>query len=52
MQEYIYVGGGVSLEMPQKPLLWNFRFIFGNPSKLGKGEGFPNIFESFPNVYS
>ena len=37
-------------EMPQKLLLRNFRFILGNPSKLEKGEGFPNIFEGFPNI--
>ena len=30
--------------------LRNFRFILGNPSKLEKGEGFPNIFELFPNI--
>jgi len=37
--------------MPQKPLLRNFGFIFGNPLKLGKGDRFPNILESFPNIY-
>ena len=40
----------LNAEMPQKPLLRNFRFILGNPSKLEKGEGFPNIFEAFPNI--
>ena len=40
----------LTTEMPQKPLLRNFRFILGNPSKLEKGEGFPNIFEAFPNI--
>ena len=40
----------LNAEMPQKPLLRNFRFILGNPSKLEKGEGFPNIFKSFPNI--
>ena len=29
-----------------------FRFILGNPSKLKKGQVFPNIFELFPNIYS
>jgi len=26
-------------------------FNLGNPSKLEKVEGFPNIFELFPNIY-
>ena len=37
-------------EMPQKPVFRNFRFILGNPSKLENVEGFPNIFEAFPNI--
>ena len=40
------------MEMPQKPLSRNFCFILGNPLKLEKGDGFLNIFESFPNIYS
>ena len=38
----------LNAEMPQKPVLRNFRFILGNPSKLENVEGFPNIFEVFP----
>jgi len=30
--------------------LRNFCFILGNPSKLENVEGFPNIFEAFPNI--
>ena len=39
-------------EMPHKPLLRNFRFILGNPSKLEMGQIFLNVFELFPNIYS
>jgi len=37
--------------MHQKPVLWNLRFILGNPSKLENVEGFPNIFEAFPRIF-
>ena len=40
----------LNTEMPQKPVLRNFRFFLGNPSKLENVEGFPNIFEAFPNI--
>ena len=40
----------LNAEMPQKPVLGNFRFFWGNPSKLENVEGFPNIFEAFPNI--
>ena len=40
----------LNAEMPQKPVLRNFRFFLGNPSKLENVEGFPNIFEAFPNI--
>jgi len=43
-------GNVVNAEMPQKPVLKNFRFFLGNPSKLENVEGFPNIFEAFPNI--
>ena len=29
-----------------------FPFFLGNPSKLENVEGFPNIFEAFPNIQS
>ena len=41
----------LTTEMPQKWLLKNFRNISGNLSNLEKFEGFPNIIESFPNIY-
>ena len=40
----------LNTEMPQKPVVRNFRFFLGNPSKLENVEGFPNIFEAFPNI--
>ena len=56
---YLHTGGcygnastrkRLNAEMPQKPVLRNFRFLGGNPSKLENVEGFPNIFEAFPNI--
>jgi len=41
----------LNAEMHQKPVLWNLRFILGNPSKLENVEGFPNIFEAFPRIF-
>ena len=40
----------LNAEMPQKPVLRNFRFFLGNPSKLENVEGFPKIFDAFPNI--
>ena len=33
-----------------KPGFKEFPFFWGNPSKLENVEGFPNIFEAFPNI--
>ena len=42
--------GNVSMRKCLKTGFEEFPFFLGNPSKLENVEGFPNIFEAFPNI--
>ena len=42
--------GNVSTRKCLKNRFWGISVFLGNPSKLENVEGFPNIFEAFPNI--
>ena len=48
----LYLDGAMETPQHGNVSTRKFPFFLGNPSKLENVEGFPNIFEAFPNIQS